>query len=178
MENKSMSLVSIVEYINALDLAIMESAEKNLGEIDEGFQAQLVEIESRIPEKVDGYAFVIDALSSRKEFWKQRKDLADRVMKCIDAHDDRLKQSLIFAMKALKSDHIDGVETMFRLMKAKKKVVIDDESLIPSDYKEITQTIKVKKDLVLADIESDISVPGAHTEDSVYVRAFPIGVKK
>jgi len=172
MQDTKMSLQSIIEYMGQLDLAIMKSAENNLGEIDEALSQELVKIEDRLPDKIDGYGFILEALESRREFWKARLNKIKNVVTCIDHHEENLKRSLVLAMQTLQVNKLEGIESYFKLIQSKKKVIIDDESLIPPGYKEVIQTFKTKKDAIYEDLSAGIPVPGARLEESSYVRNY------
>jgi hypothetical protein len=167
----SNTLMDMVQYMNALDEAIAESAQNNLGEIDLELEEKLILVKERaLPSKIDGYSFILDALKFRREFWKSKKDEIGRVISAIDKYEEKLKEVLIGAMLRLETTELLGNESRYILVNSKEKVIIDDPSKIPSGHIEIVQTQTIKKESIYEDLKAGIPVSGAHLEVSQYVK--------
>lgn len=99
------------------------------------------------------------------------------VAKRFEAHADHMENRLKEACLKLGVKELHGRDYKWQLQQAKPKVVIDDETQIPSGHKEIVQVTKIRKDGILSDLIMGIPVPGAHLEKSEYVRCY-MNVKK
>ena len=62
-------------------------------------------------------------------------------------------------LKQLKS-----AEFIVKIKRNPPRVIIDNEALLPDDYKEVELTLKVRKQLVQKALGEGRTVPGAHLE--------------
>src|ERR1700677_370673 len=130
-ENKS--LYELVNISSQIKLQLLESA----GEITEEISNKLLEIEEKLPCKVDGYKQIIEDLEHEAELWKKRAAKFTDIAKTFENHGDRLKESLKGAIAQLGTETLEGNDFKAKLVKSRPKVIIDDEGLIPGVYKKI-----------------------------------------
>lgn len=164
-----MSLHQLVQLSNEIKSALTQ----NYGEVTDEVMQALMTLERKLPSKADGYKFVIDDLDSEVERWKARAADFIKISKAFETYAKSLKESIKGACISMGTEEIQGVDYRWKLMKAKPTVIIDDETKIPSGHKEIVQTTVIKKDGILEDLKQGLPVPGAHLEESLYVRCFP-----
>lgn len=163
------SLMKLVQ----LSAAIKQELVATYGEITFDIEEKLMVLERKLPSKADGYKFVIDDLESEAELWKKRAAQFAKVGQGFGAYADRMKKAILEACKTLNTDEILGNEYRWKLQKAKPTVIIDDESKIPDGHKETVTITKIKKDGILEDLKQGLPVPGAHLEESAFVRCYP-----
>lgn len=142
------------------------------GELTEDAQKALELLDSRLPDKADGYKFVTDDLRNEAALWKKRAQDFLTVARTFETHADNMEQRLADACIQMEVKELVGRDYRWQLQNAKPKVIIDDETKIPSGHKEIVQVIKIRKDGILEDLKQGVPVPGTHLEESLYVRCY------
>lgn len=166
---KDMNLHQLVQ----LSCEIKQALTDSFGELTPEVSDALMKLEQKLPSKADGYKFIVDDLENEAALWKKRATDFLNVAKSFDNYAKTMKEAILGACKQMGVDEILGNEYRWKLQKAKPTVIIDDEKLIPSGHKEIVQTPVIKKDGILEDLKQGIPVPGAHLEESLYVRCYP-----
>ena len=161
------SLVAIVREVATLETLLIESG----GELTPEIEAMLTVKEVNLPEKVDGYEAIMDRLDSLEGMYKERAKMFSTAAKSLGMAQDALKERLKFAMKELGVTELMGNDIRFKLSASKPRLVIEDEKLVPKEYKQETVMIEVKKDLLTEDLKIG-SVPGARLEESVSLRKY------
>lgn len=168
-QSASMKLADLVRLSNEVRLALVESA----GEItDETCKALLI-LEDSMPKKVDGYKFLVTDLECEAEKFKTKADEYSRLAESCKRYAKGLKDRLKLACIAMNVDELQGNEYRWKLQKSKPSVIIDDETLVPSKYKNVVQTTEIIKDEILEDFKKDISVPGCRLEQNSHIRCYP-----
>lgn len=169
----SKSLIELTQIANDIQMKLMES----MGEVTDEIEKALVEIESRLPDKVDGYKFIIDKAESDAAFWADKAQEAAKISSQLIDYIDRLKKATLVAMMQLQTDKIEGHDFVAKAINASPKVFIENADLIPFTFKEIVATTNIKKREILEAIKSGKQVPGAHLEQSQYVKFLPRKLK-
>lgn len=159
------------ELVN-LSMEIKRSLIENFGEIGEDSEKALAILESKLPDKADGYKFVTDDLRNEAALWKKRAQDFMAVAKKFEAHADHMENRLKEACLQMGVKELYGRDYKWQLQSAKPKVVFDDETKIPSGHLEIIQTTKIRKDGILEDLKMGVPVPGCHLEESQYIRCY------
>ena len=122
-----------------------------------------------LEDKAINYCYAIRELEAEKlaqeAIYKAHKDRADSVSKTID----NLKNGLFFALKAAGIPEIDRPEFIIKFRKNPESVVIDDLSIVPSDYftVPVMPAPALDKMLVKQAIKDGYTVAGVHLERSV-----------
>lgn len=171
-EVKELSLLSMVGQSQALEQLLLTSN----GEITEEIEELLAVKEIGIPAKIDSYHFVMDRMEAVSKFYKERaKMFLDAARSAANAQ-ETIKERLKYAMKEAGVTEILGNDIRFVLSKTKPKLVIDDESIIPKEYKIEIIATELQKDILLEDLKLG-EVAGAHLEDSCSLRSYVNGPK-
>lgn len=165
---KDESLFQLVSISHQIQQALVES----FGEMTPEIEKALLLLQEKLPDKADGYKFIIEDLKSQAEIWNTRAENLSRISKTFMNHCDRLKYSIKMACVELGVDEIKGNECRWKLQSSPPAAVIDDETKLPNNFKEIVQKTVTRKDLILEALKSGAMVPGAHLEQGSYVRCY------
>lgn len=165
MENKS--LVTLINETAKLEQMLIESG----GEITEEIEKALAIKETNLPEKIDGYKFTIDKFSSHESFYAERAEFYSRTAKACANVQERLKNGIKEAMQALGVSELVGSDIRFTLQKSAPSVIVEDESLIPEEFKSTKVTISIDKKK-LKDALSLSDLPGASLKEGVTLKVY------
>lgn len=167
MSEKSESLNSILQKLVTIEGMLVESQ----GEITPEIESLLAVKEITLPEKVEGYAAVIERLKLVTEYYENKAELYAKISKATKLAGDRCKDNLKNAMDILGVKELKGVETKFKLSPSNPSVVISDESLIEGPYL-ITETVtKVDKRKIAEDLKLGVPVKGATLKENFSLRS-------
>lgn len=154
--NKSLFLLS--QESQDLKSKIIESG----GEITPEIDALLVVNEKELSAKVDSYKFIIDDFEAFTAMLKAREESLYQVRKSMENSIDRLKKNIKDAMLSMDTQEIKGMEYSFKLSDSKPSVVVENEALIPDQYKIFPVAVaKIDKESILRDYKSGNLVEGA-----------------
>ena len=84
---------------------------------------------------------------------------------------DRMRETLKLVLTQFPNSEIKGEHAYFKLVRSGKKLVIDDESRLPSKYKITVSEVVPDKELIKSNLEDGITVEGAHLEDIIQLRS-------
>lgn len=160
-EEQSVSLYSLVSQYNELMRRIAEQG----GEITPELDAVLMQVDVKLPEKVEAYNHIIDHFYTDSEFWKKKKDEMYRMQRGCENAALRLEKAIKLACKAMGVTELQGVTHYFKLQGVKKSLIVD-EAQLPPQYFEIVQTKVVRSDDIRKVLEMGETVPGAALIDS------------
>lgn len=156
------TLSAIIHEAENLTNQLLETG----GEITPELESLLAMSGKEFKEKLDAYGYVIDGLKSRHSYaisrMKEWEHIATQCERGLENITERIKN----AMNTMDLPDIHGFEYTFRLQANPPKVIIDDENLIPGEFK-VTETItttKIQKKEIMDALKSGITVPGAHSE--------------
>jgi len=161
------TLVELVNQAAEIEKMLIESG----GEITEHIQEALSTNQANLPAKVDSYKFVIDKLDSSVEFYKEKAKFYSNLAKGIDSAKERVKDNLRFSMSLLGTDELIGEDIRFKLTKSKPKLIIDNEAIIPDDYKIQIFVKELDKDKLRSDLVT-AEIPGARLEESFSLKSY------
>ena len=128
-------------------------------EIDEEVKNEIIEnIKLQMETKAENIIAVIRSYETRIEGIKAEEKRLMEYRKSEEKKLERLKEYTTYCMELLGNKKLDTTLGRISLRKKPATLNIIDESLIPSQYKEIIQTVKVdkaqiKKDLTESNIE-------------------------
>lgn len=165
MENNS--LVSIVKEVATLETMLIESG----GELTPEIEQMLTVKEVNLPAKVDSYEAMLGRLEVIEGLYKERAKLFSSAAKSLANAQDTLKERLKFAMKELGVTELMGHDIRFKLSASKPKLVIEDEKLIPKEYKVQVISEEIEKDRLTEDLKIG-SVSGAKLEETFSLRKY------
>lgn len=164
----SKSLVAIVGEVNSLEAMLIESE----GQIDEAIENALAVKEIELPEKVDQYFYTFERFKVLEAYYKERAQFFSLVQKQCANVQTRLKENMKEAMSSLGVDEIQGNDIRYKLSKSKPALQIENEELIPKQYKKEVVTIELNKKALAEDLTMG-EIPGAKLVDSFSLRPYP-----
>lgn len=160
------TLGNLIEDAARLESMLIDSG----GEISEELEAELKSWEENFEEKIDGYGVIMERFELSAEHWKRKASQMTQTARQLDNMVKRLKDRLRFGMTSLGRDEVTGDQYRFKLSKIAPKVVIEDESVIPSVCLEKEEKWKISKTKVKDMLLSGRHVPGAYLEDNYSLR--------
>lgn len=101
---------SLREMLSVKNL-LLDCVYENFGEISDEQVTVLSELEIRIPEKIDGWAWTLTnngAIDKEIELWQQRKEVIENVIKTLKNGKERLKVELHRIMAINGAERLDG----------------------------------------------------------------------
>lgn len=134
----------------------------------EQLEETLTAIEEEFEVKAENIAKLIKSLDGDIKAYKEEVDRLSARKKAIENHQDRMKAYLESNMKALGKEKVKGNVFTIAMQNNPPKAVIDDESVVPELYK--TYEIHISKKELLEDMKQGEEIPGAHMEQSQYLR--------
>lgn len=168
IESTDESLFELVSISHQIQQHLVES----FGETTPEIEKALMLIAEKLPNKADGYKFIIDDLKAQAQTWNARAENLTRIARAFINHCDRLEYSLKMACVELGVEELRGNEYRWKLQNSPPSVVIDDEAKVPTNFKEIVQKTVTRKDLIRDALKSGSQVPGAHLEQGSHVRCY------
>lgn len=164
---RGLSLRALVEN----ELTVLQALYEASGEVTPEIQKMLELSENAMPEKIDGYAHMIDRLQSEAD---RIAIIRDQYAKMIDSvgHAIRwMKDTLAASMQQLEIDELKGIDRKFRLQRSQPRLEVMSDHL-PAAY--IKEEIIYKNDTakIKADLAAGVPVPGARLVESYHVRAY------
>jgi len=142
------------------------------GELTPELEAELMVIETKLPAKIDAYAFIIDRMEVEADFFygraKRFETVANSLVNIRKNLHERIKQTMIEGgLKELK-----GIEERFLLSKAKARLIVESPDRVPDKYKRTTVTTTVDNDKLRGDLEDNVEVEGCKLEPSYGLRKY------
>lgn len=167
MSEQNESLYSLVAQANALSRMLAETG----GEITPEIESLMSNVDVKLPEKVDGYAVVMERLELEAKYWKDKAASYSLMAKSLASLQDKLKERLKEAIKALGVDEIHGNDVRFKLSGVKPALVLDESKLDPSYLMTVTETVP-DKERIRAALQEGAEISGASLVQSVSLRSY------
>lgn len=153
--------VPTLSMVIAETSAVVQMIIENGGELTEEMELELEKNNIVLAHKLDSYGYVWERLEAEEAYWKSKADEFARVGKSLKRVRENLKERMKFAMVAIEHDEVKGNDFRFKLQKTSGKLVVEDESLLPEEFKQETVVIEVLKDDLKTAIKAGEQVPGA-----------------
>ena len=165
---KDESLFALVAISHQIQQGLVES----MGELTPDIEKALDVLSNKLPDKADGYKFVIDDLKAQADLWNERAATLTRIAKTFITYTDRMKYSLKMACINLGVEELVGKDFKWKLVNNAASLIVDNPDVIPSEFIEIVQTKRVRSDLLKEALKAGKTVPGARLETGSHVRSF------
>ena len=144
-------------YSNILDLLENEEIEP------EFITSALNEIDVEFKDKVTNITKIIRTLESEIEAYKSEESRLYATRKAKEKKLEGLKEYLINNMENLNMSEVKTDLFNVKISSNREKVVIDDEALIPDQYKQYEKVLKIDKNAIRKDF-GDNNIDGCHLE--------------
>ncbi len=153
------TLYNITErYQNLLDLCDDENVNPEL------IDSALAQLDGEIEDKVSGGIAVIQELKHRAAAIDAEIKRLSQMKKTTEARIEHIKQYYFDNLTSIGKTKIWTDRGTMTIAKSggKRPLVIDDEDLIPFDFKQIVSTTVIDKDTIREALERGVEVDGAH----------------
>ena len=140
-----------------------EKLEEIAGEISTLEEIELNENVLQLREKVDGYGRLLEEFENEENRLKELSDHYGKKAKTMSSAITRLKFLAKTGTIAV-GENIDGDVYRFKAWQCDKKLVIDNENLIPDEYTEQVVTRKLNKVDIKKALKKELDIPGARLE--------------
>lgn len=167
---KDETLFVLVQLSHQIQQALVES----MGELTPDVERAIDKLHEKLPQKADAYKYFMDDLKAQAQVWNDKALVFTRISKAFISYIDRMKYSLKMACLDLGVEEIEGKEYRWKIVNNAASLVVEDENLIPSKYKEVVTSYKIRSDLIKKALKSGEIVPGARLETGSHVRSFPL----
>ena len=137
----------------------------NNGEITPDLETHIQSLYKQLAMKVDSISYVLDRLESEAEYWREKAKSYQRIAIGCDNATDRIKGMIKHSMENMECNEIEGVNERLKITGGRFKLIIEDESQVPSSFKKQTVITEIDKNTVKAALEAGIKVPGARLEE-------------
>lgn len=162
------NLISLAGLANQ----IHETLLANGGDLTPELELKLTEIEAKLPNKADGYAYVCEDLDHKVDMLTSRANVYAHAAQSLKRHIKFMKDKMKLALELLDAKEIKGIEHRWKLQSAKDRVIIDDESKVPDRYFETTIIRIPQKDAIYSDLKTGVNIPGCRLEASTYAKSY------
>lgn len=162
------SLVSLASEAQEICKLILESG----GEISQELEARLDFNNAALLGKVDNYVFIEDHMEAHAALWKRKADGCKAIYERFVQSQEKLRDRVKIAMRQLEKDELKGNNYRYKLSHLKPKLVITDESKIPSECKMIVTTAVIDKEKIRSLLQDGIDVPGTTLEPVFSLRTY------
>lgn len=161
------SLITMTKELNELELKLLESE----GELSPEMETQIASLSNDLAHKIDSYDLIVSGMKKRAEFYKFKADQFNKANRTITNFIEALKDNLKKVLPQFENSEVRGEHSYYKLVTAGKKLIIDDESKLPSKYKITVSEVVPDKELIKSNLEDGIEVEGAHLENIIQLRS-------
>lgn len=158
-ENKT-SLYGLTVQYQELYSRLLESADED-GAVDIEISQALAVKEEEFTEKAVAVASVYRKFDNEIALYEQEIKRLQAYKTRLEKCRDKLKDNLSTACQVVGVTKIDGMYANISF-RSSEKTVVDDESLLPEEYFNVTITRKPNLTKIKEDIRKGIDVQGAH----------------
>jgi len=123
-------------------------------------------IEGEFESKALAVAAFIGNLELEASAVREVEERMTKRRKALESRAESLREYLHLQMQRLNVQTVKSAELTVKIKRNPPRVVIDNEALLPDDYKEVELTLKVRKQLVQKALGEGRTVPGAHLEST------------
>lgn len=137
------------------------------GAVDElTLQEAMSQIDGEFEEKADNIAFILkDLLTTAKAIKEEEQRLSQR-RKALENNADRLKDHLESMMRLIDKPKFKTTLNSFTISRGKPTVVIENEDLVPLEYKALEETIKIDKNAIYTALKNGENIDGVSLQEN------------
>lgn len=165
---EEMTLPELVKSFSTIAAMLAESG----GELTPEMEEALNSLDVKTAGKIDGYHFFMERLDAEAEFWKAEAESRAKIAKGCLAIKSRIKGGIENAMIQLGVNEINGNAKRAVLTATKGRLVIENEELIPADYKIQVTTTELDREKIRKELDDLGAVAGAKIEGGFAVRFY------
>lgn len=148
---------------------LLYEIEANGGELTEAIEQAFAVNEQSLAEKIDNYVALMQRLDFEIEYFKKvAAQFADKV-RVYDNLKERLKTNVKLSMQSLGKKNLEGDYFGFTLASSTPKLVIQDESKIPNEFKIVETITKIDNEKLKAALKIK-PIEGAELQETYSLR--------
>ena len=140
------------------------------GAPEEAFVEALQNIDGELSEKLENYASVIKNIESDITGIKAEEGRLAERREAMENSIKRMKENMQFAMVTAGQTKIKGEKFNFTVQKNPPSLMVLDENLIPRDYVQVKQVLKIDKKAILADLKNGTEINGVEISQGESIR--------
>ena len=135
------------------------------------FKEAFDQIEAAFEDKAENIVKLIKNIEGDVEAHKVEEKRISEKRKFMENHIGRLKKMLEESMVQMDKDDVKAGTFTLKIQKNPYSVEIEDESLIPEEYKTIEQVVKIDKKHIVDDYKADqMMIPGVNVKQTESLR--------
>ena len=136
----------------------------------EVFADALNTIDGELAEKLENYAMIMTNIQSNIDGKKfEAKRLLERA-KAEEESIKRMKQNMQYAMVASGQTKVKGEKFNFTVQKNPPSLKVLDENLVPREYVEVEEVIKIDKKAILHELKAGVEISGVEIQQGESIR--------
>lgn len=170
MEKKQNPEKESLRTLLVLSNQLVNELIENDGALTPELEEQLSKIELSIPAKIDAYSHLMDRLDTEADYWKEKADFYNAIVRACKNTKERIKENLKSAMIDADQKEVAGNNMKFQLRNSNPSLVLD-ESKIDQSYKMQVVEWVIDKKRIMEDLKNGIKVSGASLETSFSLRS-------
>lgn len=164
-----MNIYNLTTEILSLEDKLLETVDQDTGELDEMICKELAVRKEEFNAKALQIADLYRSLETEEKAVDDEIARLSEMLCKIGKVKDRIKSNLASACIALGVEKIDGIHSNISF-RTSEQTIIDDETLIPDDFKKIKQVVSVDKTKVKNGIKLGMEIPGVHIEQKLNIQ--------
>ena len=164
-----MNIYNLTTEILSLEDKLLDTVDQDTGELDEMICKELAVRREEFNAKALQIADLYRSLEAKEKAVDDEVARLTEMFCRIGKVKERIKSNLASACIALGVEKIDGIHSNISF-RASEQTIIDDEDLIPDDFKKIKQVVSVDKTKVKNGIKLGMEIPGAHVEQKLNIQ--------
>lgn len=164
-----MNIYNLTTEILSLEDKLLETVDQDTGELDEMICKELAVRKEEFNTKALQIADLYRSLEAEEKAVDEEIARLSEMLCKIGKVKDRIKSNLASACIALGVEKIDGIHSNISF-RTSEQTIIDDENLIPDDFKKARTVITVDKTKVKNGIKLGMEIAGAHLEQKLNIQ--------
>lgn len=164
-----MNIYNLTTDILTLEDKLFATVDQETGELDEIICQELAVKKEEFNKKALGIAGLYRSLEQRDKEIDDEIARLSQMRERIGKVQDRIKNNLSEACIALGVERIDGIHANISFRRS-EQTIIDDEELIPDDFKKIKTTTTVDRVKIKNGIKLGMKIAGAHLEEKLNIQ--------
>lgn len=157
------NIYNLTNEYNDLYYRLVETVNEETGECDEELINALTIKKEELNHKTESLACMIKETETREEQIDKEINRLKALKKRYVVVRKRIEDSILTSLISLGESKVEGLKATISFRKS-VQTIIDDEQLLPDDYKKVKISFEPKKTEIKNAIEQGIEVPGARLQ--------------
>lgn len=168
-----MSETKTLQELTDISIALQRKLAESYGEITPEIEALLEINEKEFPQKLRGYAELLDRMDTEAEHWKKKALVFDLLSKGCSKLKERLRANILLTLDRLGQNEIRGDGVKFSRQLSSGSLHLE-EAKLPREYTVETVSYPPDKEKIKAALKSGVEVPGAQLIQSYSLRKYNV----